>query len=218
MSGLFEFWKARVPVTSVSGFIGRIFPESGEDHILSFLMHWLRNSNAVAGDLFGATKNDETASNSLGEFRDCGLFRTTWKPEKRQKKQKKKGQKPAGRCEFLDPADDSNEDSSEDDQGGGEASEDDDFAKYCCLSPKCLQIISCQDRAKFATFFKLHALQIAKEADLYEVIGHFRASMKCASGLCRVDNLPVAHESTPEDFRGKQIRIVLSDLRAHAHL
>lgn len=39
VSRLFEFWRIRVPVTSVSGFIDRVFPESGEDLILRFRRH-----------------------------------------------------------------------------------------------------------------------------------------------------------------------------------
>lgn len=40
VSRLFEFWKARVPVTSVPGFIRRVYPESTEDRILSYRRVW----------------------------------------------------------------------------------------------------------------------------------------------------------------------------------
>lgn len=40
--GLCEFWKARVPVTSVSGFIGLVFPEHVEDRLHIFRRIWTK--------------------------------------------------------------------------------------------------------------------------------------------------------------------------------
>lgn len=138
--------------------------------------------------------------------------------KKEAEKQKKKGEKLSGRCEFPDFSDESSEDSSDDDQGVCDSNGDDDFATYFGLSPKVRQIIPLQDEAEFSTLLKPKALQVATKADLYKLLGRFRAERQCVHGLCRVEKLPVAHDSSPEALHGKQIPIVLPDLRDHSHL
>lgn len=45
---LFDFWKARIPVTSVPVFIGRVFPESTDGRVRLFQKHWTK---AILEDL-----------------------------------------------------------------------------------------------------------------------------------------------------------------------
>lgn len=75
----------------------------------------------------------------------------------RRRQKKKKGKNLAGRCKFLNTADESSEDSSDDDQGACKSTGDEAFAKYCGLSPKVRQINHHQGGAEFVMFFKHHA-------------------------------------------------------------
>lgn len=84
----------------------------------------------------------------------------------------------------MDYEDDSSDETSDDDLGSDSDSGDGGFAKFCGLSPKFQQIIRHQGGTEFAAFFKPHALQITTKADLYEVLGHFRACVHCEHAIC----------------------------------